>query len=682
MAGESRPTRPRALILPQVFYPSAALVLLLVGFSFIAPEPAQAAFGAAKLWVAHDAGWFTVLAVAACLVFVVGVAASRFGLLKLGPDHSEPDYSYATWFAMLFAAGMGIGLMYFGVAEPVMHFAAPPVGEPGTVDAARQAMRITFFHWGLHAWAVYAVVALSLAYFAYRHGLPLRIRSSLYPLIGERIHGPIGHAVDSFAVLGTIFGLATSLGLGVIQINAGLHHQLGLPVGTGVQMALIAGITAIATLSVFSGLDRGVRRLSELNMVLAVLLMLFILLVGPTVHLLTALVQNFGMYLSNVFSMTFNLYAYEPTGWIGGWTLFYWGWWIAWSPFVGMFIARISRGRTVREFVIGVLLVPLGFTFLWMTIYGNSALHLVMAPGGHDLVAAVQTDSSVALYRFLEYLPWAGVTSALATVLVVLFFVTSADSGALVIDMLSSRGEEESPVWQRIFWSVVVGLVAIALLAAGGLTSLQAATIAAALPFTGVMLLMGWGLLKAMRMDLLKRQSRHEARGAIAPGDWRTRLRALMHQPRRGEVLDDLRHRVEPALQEVAAELRLHGVDSARVGRGEDGRVWLEVGHGQEMDFFYSVRPRPYRPPAFMLEDPRRPGDEVAPHCRAEVYLLEGGQGYDVMGWRREELIHDVLDQYHRHMHFLDAVRHGGAGGPMAAGPAGRLPPAAHPDLS
>lgn len=659
MTGEAESDRvPRVQILPQVFYPSAGLVLALVAFSFLAPQQTQALFGSAKAWVADDAGWFTVLAVAGFLVFVIGVALSSFGRLKLGPDHSQPDYKYGTWFAMLFAAGMGIGLMYFGVAEPVMHFADPPVGEARTVAAARQAMRITFFHWGIHAWAIYAVVALSLAYFAYRHGLPLRIRSSLYPLIGERIHGPMGHAVDTFAVLGTIFGLATSLGLGVIQINSGLHYLFGVQVGAGVQMALIAGITLVATVSAFTGLDRGVRRLSELNMVLAVLLLAFILMAGPTVHLLQAFVQNTGMYVSNVFGMTFNLYAYEPTGWIGGWTLFYWGWWIAWSPFVGMFIARISRGRTVREFVVGVLLVPLGFTFLWMTIYGNSALFLAMAEGGGALVQAVADDSSVALYRFLEQLPLAGLTSTIATLLVVMFFVTSADSGALVIDMLSSKGEDESPVWQRIFWALLVGAIAVALLAAGGLTALQAGTIAAALPFTIVMILMCWGLARAMRLDVAKRTAVRNAR--IAPpgsgaGDWKARLRALVHQPRRQEVAAFLQDQVAPALHEVAAELQAQTLP-ARVTRGEDGRVSLEVGHGEEMDFFYSVRARAYEPPSFVLADPRR-GETQPRFYQAEVHLREGGQDYDIMGWRREDVIHDVLDQYHRHLHFLEKVR-------------------------
>ena len=511
------PDAPRARILGPVFYPSAGLILVLVALSFIAPKETEALFRAAQNWVAADAGWFTVLSVAGFLVFVVGVAISNFGKLKLGPDYSTPDYNYVTWLSMLFAAGMGIGLMFFGVAEPVMHYAAPPEGAPATMNAAQQAMRITFFHWGIHAWAVYAVVALSLAYFAYRHDLPLRIRSCLYPLIGERIHGPLGHAVDTFAVLGTIFGLATSLGLGVIQINSGLNYLLKIDVTLMTQIILIIVISLIATASVVTGLDKGVRRLSELNMILAAVLMLFVLATGPTVYLLQTLVQNTGMYISRVFEMTFNLYAYQSSNndWIGGWTLFYWGWWIAWSPFVGMFIARISRGRTVREFVVSVLFVPLGFTFMWMTFYGNTALHMIMVGGMESLVQAVSADSSVALFKFLEQLPLPALTSTLATLLVVFFFVTSSDSGSLVIDMLTSEGEEMSPVWQRIFWALLSGVIAIALLIAGGLKSLQAATIASALPFTIIMWLMCWGMLRAMRLEITKRTAARQAR--IAP---------------------------------------------------------------------------------------------------------------------------------------------------------------------
>nr|WP_237251640.1 choline BCCT transporter BetT [Thioalkalivibrio nitratireducens] len=645
---------------PPVFIVSAVLTLVFVLLAAVFTETAGILFDAVQGWITDSAGWFYVLAVAGFIVFVIALALSGFGRIKLGPDHSEPDYSYGSWFAMLFSAGMGIGLMFFGVAEPVMHYVTPPVGDPETVEAARQSMRITFFHWGVHAWAIYAVVALALAYFAFRHGLPLTIRSSLYPLIGERIYGPIGHVVDIFAVLGTIFGVATSLGFGVIQINSGLEYLFGVPSTVTIQVILIAAITAIATVSVALGLDAGIRRISLLNMILAGGLLAFVLIAGPTVLLLQTLVQNTGNYVSNLFHMTFNLYAYEPTSWIGGWTLFYWGWWIAWAPFVGMFIARVSRGRTIREFVVGVLLVPLGFTLMWMTFFGNTALHMIMVQGITELADAVAADTSVALFQFFEHLPLSGLMALIATTLVVTFFVTSSDSGSLVVDILTSGGRDDSRTWQRIFWAIVEGIVAAALLIAGGLAALQTATIASALPFTIVMILMCWGLLSALRIEGVKRISLREARvmpsGPHAARNWRNRLHAMIHQPKRKEVLRYISESVKPALTEVAHELRKQNL-AAEVGEGEDGRVWVEVRHGDEIDFFYSVRPRAYEPPTFVMRDTRDKRLETLKYYRAEVHLKEGGQDYDVMGWAREDVINDVLEQYERHMHFLAAMR-------------------------
>lgn len=505
------PTTPRSTLNPPVFYTSAALILALVLFTVLLQEEAQSLFNHVQQWIITNASWFYVLAVALILISVVFLAVSRYGDIKLGPDHSRPDYRNTTWFAMLFSAGMGIGLMFFGVAEPVMHFTTPPVGEPNTVQAAKEAMKLTFFHWGLHAWAIYAIVALILAFFSYRHGLPLTLRSALYPLIGERIYGPIGHAVDIFAIIGTVFGVATSLGYGVLQINSGLHHLFGWPVNQTVQIALIAATCGLATLSVASGLDRGIRILSELNLSLAVILLLFVLVLGPTVFLLQTYVQNTGAYLSDIVNKTFNLYAYEPTDWIGGWTLLYWGWWLSWSPFVGLFIARISRGRTIREFVCGVLFVPAGFTLLWMTVFGDTAIHMVLQEGFTQLAEVVNQDSSVALFAFLEHFPLGSVISLVAVLMVVVFFVTSADSGALVVDMLASSGKDHSPLWQRIFWSVLMGVVAIALLLADGLKALQTATIASALPFSIVLLASIWGLFKALHLDATKRGIRYQA---------------------------------------------------------------------------------------------------------------------------------------------------------------------------
>ena len=468
----SSETRPSTINRP-VFFSAALFTLLLVGFAIAAPKTAQNLFESIQRWILGNASWFYILVVAIILLSVAFLAISRYGDIKLGPDHSEPDYRNFTWFAMLFSAGMGIGLMFFGVAEPVMHFMSPPVGEGATAAAARESMKITFFHWGLHAWAIYAVVALTLAFFSFRHGLPLTLRSALYPLIGNRIHGPIGHAVDVFAIIGTVLGVATSLGLGVAQMNSGLNHLFGIPVGVIPQIILIVITCGLATLSVASGLDKGIRILSEANMVLAVILLLFVLVAGPTVFLLQTFVQNTGAYLSDIVNKTFNLYAYEPSDWIGGWTLFYWGWWIAWSPFVGLFIARISRGRTIREFVSGVLLVPAGFTLFWMTVFGDTAIHFILVDGVKGFAETVKDDNALALFAFFELLPWSSVMSVFAIAMVAVFFVTSADSGALVVDLLASGGADRTPVWQRIFWSLAMGAVAIALLLADGLTALQ-----------------------------------------------------------------------------------------------------------------------------------------------------------------------------------------------------------------
>lgn len=600
------------------------------------------------------------MAVAGFLVFVVSLGFSRFGRVRLGPDHSEPDYSNLSWFAMLFSAGMGIGLMFFGVAEPIMHYTSPPVGEPETVEAARQAMRITFFHWGVHAWAIYAVVALSLAYFAFRYKLPLTIRSAFYPLIGDRIYGPIGHAVDTFAVLGTIFGVATSLGFGVIQINSGLAYLFDVPTTIGVQIGLIAIITAIATVSVGLGLDSGIRRISELNIILAVAILAFVLIAGPTIFQMQTLVQNTGNYLSSLFRDTFNLYAYEPTNWIGGWTLFYWGWWIAWSPFVGMFIARVSRGRTIREFVVGVLLVPVGFTFMWMTFFGDTALYMVMKQGLTGLSDAVAADASVALFQFFEYLPFSGIMSALATVLVVTFFVTSSDSGSLVVDMLTSGGSDQSPLWQRIFWAIIEGIVAASLLLAGGLGALQAATIASALPFTLIMIFMCWGLLRALRLEGVKQVAMQEGRlTPLGPGgasSWRRRLETIIRHPGKAEVVQYMQGVAKEAFAEVCTEFGKRGLMSA-VKHEDDRKMWIEIYHDDEVDFYYSVHIRPYDPPAFALDDTRGQRMEDLKYYRAEVFLKEGSLKYDIMGWSKESIINDVLDHYERHLRFLESTR-------------------------
>ena len=639
-----------------VFFISAGLILLVCLYGAGFSEHAAVTFSSTQRWLVTNFGWFYMASIAFFFGFVVYLAFSRFANIKLGPDDSEPDYSYISWFAMLFSAGMGIGLLFFGVSEPLTHFAQPPSGIGGTTAAANRAMEITFFHWGLQAWSVYIVVGLSLAYFSFRHGLPLSVRSALYPLIGDRIYGPIGHAVDIFAVLGTMFGVATSLGLGVMQVNAGLNFLFGVEISTYVQILLIVFITGIATISVVAGLDAGIRRISELNLLLALVMLVFILVAGPTATLLSALMQNVGGYLSSMVDMTFNLYAYEPKEWMGDWTLFYWGWWISWSPFVGMFIARISRGRTIREFIIGVLLVPAGFTFLWLSLFGNTALTMELADSGINLVTAALEDSPTALFVMLGQLPWSNVMSLVATLLIITFFVTSSDSGSLVIDIITSGGNEDPPVWQRIFWAVTEGAVAAALLLAGGLSALQAAAISSALPFAFVMLFMCYGLYKGLQMETIRRPYRPLPAPRIPQSptatNWQQRLRALIGEHRQQDVRAFIDNTVRPAMEAVAKQIDKSQLQSTI--EESKAMIRLTVSHGVNAAFKYEIRLREYAIPSVAFPKlPRR--DQEKTYWRAEVHLREGPQNYDAAGYTIEQLTSDLLAQFEMHMQSLHA---------------------------
>lgn len=644
-----------ANINPNVFISTVAIIAIFLALVVFAPDAFSVFTQQLNQWITTSFSWFYVLSVAIFLILLVYIALSDMGKIKLGPDHSQPKYSSASWFAMLFTAGMGIGLMFFGVAEPVMHYVTPPAGEPETVLAAQQSMRVTFFHWGLHAWAIYTLVGLSLAYFAYRHQLPLKIRSALYPLIGQKIYGPIGDGVDTFATIGTVFGVATTLGFGVTQINSGLNYLFGVEQAPSTQVILIIVVSTMAATSVFFGLDKGIKRLSELNLVLALLLLIFVFVAGPSIYLLQTTIQNAGQYVSNLFSMTFNLYAYQPSGWIGGWTIMYWAWWISWSPFVGMFIARVSEGRSIREFIVGVLLIPTGFTLIWMGFMGNAALYSIMHEANTSLLEAVQRDSSVALFEFLHNLPFSSVTSIIATLLVMLFFVTSADSGALVTDYLTAKSDN-SPTWQRLFWTVLMALLAIILLLAGGLEALQSATIMSALPFTFIMLLMCWGLIKALHLDVTKMHALQAARitpRAIQnPRSWQQRLGLIMHYPHTQEEVQQYIHNtVNKAFLSFQSELKRRRLHVA-ISPPEDG-IQLRVDHQDEINFIYQVNATQTLSPSFMSELENAGVDSY----QAEVFLREGGQGYDVMEWTQEDLLQDIIDQYERHLHFLSLVR-------------------------
>ncbi len=647
----------RSTILKPVFYPSVAIIVILVIFAMAMPQIAGETFNGMKQFIADKFGWLYMLSVGIFTLFVISLAISPFGRFKLGPDQSKPAYSNISWFAMLFSAGMGIGLMFWGIAEPVMHYSAPPSGDKETIEAAKQAMRITFFHWGLHAWSIYAVVGLVLAYFSFRHGLPLSIRSALYPMIGDKIYGRIGHSVDTVAILGTIFGVATSLGLGVLQVNAGLNYIFDVPVGLTTQIILIAIITSMATVSVVLGLDGGIKRLSELNLYLAIALVLFVFIAGPSFFLLGALVENIGSYLSHIVQMTFNQYIYEDTKWMGWWTFFYWAWWIAWAPFVGMFIARVSRGRTIREFVLGVLFVPVGFTFIWMTVFGNSALHAIMKEGFTDLGKAVSADVATALFKFLEHFPFASVISILAIILVVTFFVTSSDSGSLVVDTISSGGRENNPVWQRIFWALLEGVVAAALLIAGGLAALQAASIVIALPFAIIMLIACWGLYKALHLESIRYESLHHhmnaGRHGKISGTWQNRLSRLIEFPVPDETRRYINEDVITAMKTVEEELERHGWNVEVSNNKEKSVSILTVEHNGDLDFTYEVRFSRYDTPTYAFPEILNPTHEQKKYARAEVYLQDGNKAYDIYGYEMDVVANDIIDQFEKHRHFL-----------------------------
>ena len=485
-----------------VFIASALLIVGFIIFGSLFGELAGEVFNQLQSFITHRFRWLFIILMNVAVVFSLYIALSRYGDIRLGHQTEHPEYSLLSWFGMLFSAGIGIGLLYWGTAEPLYHFMSPPMGQAETVEAAKQAMSISFLHWGIHAWALYCVVALSLAYFHYRRGLPLSIRSVLYPLIGQKIYGKWGHVVDTLAVFGTMFGVVTSLGLGAMQINAGFSNVFGIPNNVPVQLCLIAIITAMATLSVMMGLDKGIKRLSDINIVLTVLLLGFMLFFGPTQFIIDSFIENIGNYVSQLIPLGFWSEAYSNTDWQANWTIFYWAWWVSWSPFVGIFVARISRGRTIREFIFGVLFIPMLLLFFWFTTFGGSAVHMELM-GNYGLIEAVKADYGSTIFKLIEYYPLTKPVTLVIVVMIMLWFVTSSDSASFVIDMLTAGGDTNPPKIQRLFWALSQGVIAAVLLVAGGLSALQAVAIIAGFPFAIVVFVMMYCLWRGLTRDRL-----------------------------------------------------------------------------------------------------------------------------------------------------------------------------------
>lgn len=601
-AVDDQTTHPKDRLNRVVFYVSALIILIFSLTTILFNEFANHILSAVLGWVSATFSWYYLLAATLYMVFVIFIACSRYGNIKLGPKHSKPEFSLLSWSAMLFSAGIGIDLMFFSVAEPLSHYMNPPVGQGQTYEAARQAMVWTLFHYGLTGWCMYALVGMALGYFSYRYNLPLTIRSALYPIFGKKINGPIGHSVDTAAVIGTIFGIATTCGIGVVQLNYGLHVLFDLPENLWVQTALILVAVIITIISVTSGVNKGLRILSEVNIYVSVGLMLFILFLGNTEFLLNALVQNVGDYLSRFPTLALETFAFtQPKEWMNNWTLFFWAWWVAWSPFVGLFLARISRGRTIREFVSGTLIIPLLFTLTWLSIFGNSALHNVIFDGNIALAQTVLVNPAHGFYDLLAQYPWFPFIAGVATITGLLFYVTSADSGALVLGNFTTQFtniDHDAPRWLSVFWAVAIGLLTLAMLMTNGITALQNATIIMGLPFSFVMFLVMAGLYKSLRLEDY-RQASASLNAAPVVGNvdilnWKKRLSRVMHHPGTSETKRMLNEICKPAVQAVADELekRAVTVDVQEVELEEDPELYhldITIHLEEEQNFIYQI---------------------------------------------------------------------------------------------
>lgn len=491
-------------MIPVVFYTSAVLAIVFVAIAAPLNEPAAAFFDTVTGWISTYFGWFYIISVTGLLGFLLWVAASRYGTIRLGGDDARPEYSTLTWFTMLFAAGIGTILMFWGVAEPMTRMAEPPLDsiEPGGREAARMAMSVSLYHFGLHTWTIFTLPALAIGYFSYRHQLPMRISSIFYPVLGERIHGPLGWTIDIIALLGTLFGVAVSVGLGTLQLNSGLNYLTGLPTSQLMQTLIIATVIILATISVVLGLDRGIRRLSQFNIAIAVMLLIFIWAVGPTLFITKGTVESVGIYLQDLPWLAFWTETFQGSDWQRGATVFYWAWTISWAPYVGIFIARISRGRTIRQFVTGALGAPTLFTVIWFSTFGLAAIDQELVKGS-GLAAQVQENVPVALFSFLEQYPLATLTSLASVVIIIVFLTTSADSAGLVVDLLSRRDDQPSQAHQRAFWTLLMGGVAATLLLGGGLEALQNVIITLGLPFCALLVFMAVSLTRALHADYL-----------------------------------------------------------------------------------------------------------------------------------------------------------------------------------
>ncbi|WP_232336499.1 BCCT family transporter [Mucilaginibacter aquatilis] len=616
-----------------VTVPGLTFIIGVCLFAVFLPQPTQNVLNVVKQFIFVNLNWVYVWSVTIFVIFLVYLMFSKYGDIKLGANDSKPEYSFFSWLAMLFAAGMGIGLLYFAVAEPMSHYSAKEFADNHYINRAKNAQLYTFFHWGIHAWAVYGLVGLSLAYFSYRYRLPLSLRSCLFPLLKNKINGGWGNAIDVFALCSTFFGITTTLGFGVVQINSGLKTLSILPGSSFIyQVVIVAILVCLSICSAVSGVGKGIKILSNVNIIAAILLLVFVLFAGPTVYLIGSFTDGLGNYINNFFNITFNTHVYdqETLPWFYNWSILYWAWWISWAPFVGLFIARISKGRTIKSFIAAVLILPTLFNCIWFTIFGNSAiwLDLNVAEGA---LSSLVNDKDALMFRFLEYLPLAKISSYLVIGIIIIFFVTSADSGILVMDSISTRNNESSPNWQKVFWGLLLATLALMLLNAGGLQALQTMTLITALPFSVIMIFFAIALMKGLIIDHNYYSKEFSVSTVPWSGEfWKERLKQIVSYKDSSSVGDFINGRVTEAFTELQKEFKANGIAVTISTTQKPCKIAFEIKHNQVNNFVYGVQSQLKTISEHIISDDNFPDVAEKKTYYPKTFFGDAREGYDV----------------------------------------------------
>lgn len=652
----SKSFRIRSTLSKGVIIPS---LIFIIGISLLAaiyPSTTNSLLNTTKNFIFINLNWIYVWAVTIFILFLIYLMFSKYGNIKLGRNNSKPDYSFFSWISMLFAAGMGIGLMYFSVAEPIGHFSNEVFSDNPALQRAQDAQMYTFFHWGIHAWAIYAIVGLALSYFAYRYRLPLSLRSCFYPLLKDKIKGRWGNTIDVFALCSTFFGITTTLGFGVVQINSGLQTLGVLDDNNFIsQIIIVAVLVSLSIISAVSGLDKGVKILSSINIIAVVVLLIFVLALGPTVYLIGSFTEGIGNYISNFFDLTFSTHSFndKTKPWFYDWTILYWAWWISWSPYVGLFIAKISKGRTIREYIAAVLLLPTLFNFIWMSVFGNSAIWFDMNIANGAL-SALASNPDALMFKFLDYLPLSQITSFLTIAIIIIFFVTSADSGMFVMNSIATKNAKISPKWQTIGWGILLATLALLLLNAGGLVALQSMTLITALPFSIIMLLFIISLVKALIIDKNYYEREFSSTTITWSGDtWKERLKQIVSFDDKKTVHEFINTTVKEAFEELEIEFAKNSIDIKINQYEKPLKIELEIKHDLVNNFVYGVKTESKIVADYLVTEDNLPDLESNQTYFPMSYFGDHRQGYDVHIFTKNELISDVLKHYERFIEII-----------------------------